>query len=147
MFSLVFTSTVTFATASVQFKVGGDKGWTKPTETTLNLTMNGPPGTLSRWGFSLVANPTFKFKDGETVFEFDRYGFLLLHQWGEWSLQSWSETDRSSMVHPAAAISSPQPAPSPMEDDGSGDDGDDWDSIWGPPPHNRPSNRRSHLIS
>ena len=36
------------------------------------------------------------------------------------------------MVHPV--ISSPQPAPPPKED--GSDDGDGWDSFWGPPPQN-----------
>ncbi|MBA0783497.1 hypothetical protein Gotri_001202 [Gossypium trilobum] len=124
LFSVVFISMATLAIASFQFRVGGEGGWTKPT--------GNEPETYNEWasrnrfhvGDSLyfrysndsvlvvnhtsytncsVSNPILKFKDGDTVFEFD---------------------------------SSPQPAQSPMEDGGSNDEGDGWDSIWGPPPHN-----------
>ncbi|KAE8733523.1 putative Polygalacturonase non-catalytic subunit AroGP3 precursor [Hibiscus syriacus] len=157
MFSLVFISTVAVATASVQFKVGGDKGWTKP------IGNNSEP--YNEWasrnrfhvGDSLyfkynidsvlvvnrtsytdcsVANPTFKFKDGETVFEFDRYGLFYFISGESGHCKAGQKLIVRVMVHPAAAISSPQPAQSPMEDDGSNDNGDGWASIWGPPPHN-----------
>ncbi|GMJ11574.1 early nodulin-like protein 14 [Hibiscus trionum] len=155
--SLVFISTVTIATASFQFKVGGDKGWTKPTGNDSEPYNKWASRNRFHVGDSLyfkynndsvlvvnrtsytdcsVSNPTFEFRDGETVFEFDRYGFFYFISGERGHCKAGQKLIVRVMVHPAAEIGSPQQAPSPMEDGGSDDDGDGWDSIWGPPPHN-----------
>ncbi|MBA0668283.1 hypothetical protein Goklo_001214 [Gossypium klotzschianum] len=155
LFSVVFISMATLAIASFQFRVGGEGGWTKPT--------GNEPETYNEWasrnrfhvGDSLyfrysndsvlvvnhtsytncsVLNPILKFKDGDTVFEFDRYGFFYFISGERGHCKAGQKLIIRVMVHPA--MSSPQPAQSPMEDGGSNDDGDGWDSIWGPPPHN-----------
>ncbi|XP_038998172.1 mavicyanin-like [Hibiscus syriacus] len=156
LFFLVFVS-VTVATASFQFKVGGDKGWTKPRA---RLT-TGKSETYNEWasrnrfhvGDSLyfeynndsvlvvdstsytncnVADPIFKLKDGERVFVFDRYGFFYFISGELGHCQAGQKLIVRVRVHPVASISSPRPAPSPMENDY----GDGWDSFWGAQPQN-----------
>ncbi|KAE8706563.1 putative L-type lectin-domain containing receptor kinase S.7 [Hibiscus syriacus] len=182
--SKVFVS-VTVATASFQFKVGGDKGWTKPRARLSQhkvrygagpqkikdlqqpshgfgqkqlenpkLTTNGPPGTAFTLGIHFVdfeynndsvlvvdstsytncnvADPIFKLKDGERVFVFDRYGFFYFISGELGHCQAGQKLIVRVRVHPVASISSPRPAPSPMENDY----GDGWDSFWGAQPQN-----------
>ena len=79
-----------------------------------------------------VSNPIFKFKDGDTVFQFDRYGYFYFISGERGHCKAGQKLIVRVMVHPV--ISSPQPAPPPKED--GSDDGDGWDSFWGPPPQN-----------
>ncbi|XP_039027622.1 early nodulin-like protein 1 [Hibiscus syriacus] len=151
--TLVFISMVTVATASFQFKVGGDKGWTKPTGNESETYNGWASRNRFHVGDSLyfeynndsmlvvdhisytncnVGDPIFKLKDGKRVFVFDRYGFFYFISGERGHCQAGQKLIVRVMVHPAAAISSPRLAPSPMEDD----DGEGWDSFWGPQPHN-----------
>lgn len=178
LFSAVFISMATLATASFQFRVGGESGWTKPTGNESETYNEWASRNRFHVGDSLckftirtyiyryiillmfacmlldfkysndsvlvvnhtsytncsVSNPIFMFKDGDTVFEFDRYGFFYFISGERGHCKAGQKLIIRVMVHPA--MSSPQPALSPMEDGGSGDNGDGWDSIWGPPPHN-----------
>ncbi|XVF70903.1 hypothetical protein PTKIN_Ptkin11bG0199800 [Pterospermum kingtungense] len=159
LFSLVLIFMFMVITAaSFQFKVGGDKGWTKPTGNESETYNEWATRNRFHVGDSLyfkykndsvlvvnhtsytkcsVSNPIFKFKDGDTVFQFDRYGFFYFISGKRGHCKAGQKLIVRVMVHPAI-FSSPQPAPSPKED-GSSDDGGDqggWDSFWGPPPAN-----------
>ncbi|XVE96688.1 hypothetical protein REPUB_Repub02eG0244200 [Reevesia pubescens] len=153
LFSLVLISMVAFAAASFQFRVGGERGWTKPTGNESETYNEWASRNRFHVGDSLyfkyindsvmvvnhtsytkcsVTNPIFKFEDGDTVFEFDRYGFFYFISGERGHCEAGQKLIVRVMVHPA--ISSPQPAPSPKED--GSDDGDGWNSFWGPPPQN-----------
>lgn len=82
-----------------------------------------------------VSNPVFKFKDGDTIFQFDRYGFFYFISGKHGHCKAGQKLIVRVMVHPAAISSpTPQPAPSPSPD--HEDDQGGWDSFWGPPPPN-----------
>ncbi|XWS11364.1 hypothetical protein CRYUN_Cryun38cG0077800 [Craigia yunnanensis] len=153
LFSPVLISMLAVAAASFQFKVGGERGWTKPTGNESETYNEWATRNRFHVGDSLyfkynndsvlvvnhtsytkcsVSNPIFKFKDGDTVFQFDRYGFFYFISGERGHCKAGQKLIVRVMVHPA--ISSPQPAPSPKED--GSDDGGGWDSFWGPPPQN-----------
>ncbi|XVE80550.1 hypothetical protein DITRI_Ditri14bG0149100 [Diplodiscus trichospermus] len=155
MFSLVLISMVMVAVASFQFKVGGERGWTKPTGNESETYNEWATRNRFHVGDSLyfkynndsvmvvnhtsytnctVSDPIFKFEDGDTVFQFDRYGFFYFISGKHGHCKAGQRLIVRVMVHPAISCS-PQPAPSPTEDR-SDDSRDDWDSIWGPPPQN-----------
>ncbi|XP_017979630.1 PREDICTED: early nodulin-like protein 1 [Theobroma cacao] len=81
-----------------------------------------------------VSNPISKFEDGNTGFQFGRYGFFYFISGERGHCKAGQKLVVRVMVHPA--ISSPQPAPSPHGDDVSDHDGGAWDSFLGPPPQN-----------
>ncbi|KAK6230088.1 hypothetical protein QUC31_001606 [Theobroma cacao] len=155
LFSLVLVFVVMVAATSFEFKVGGEGGWRKPTGNESETYNEWATRNRFHVGDSLhfkynndsvlvvnktsytkcsVSNPIFKFEDGDTVFQFDRYGFFYFISGERGHCKAGQKLIVRVMVHPA--ISSPQPAPSPNGDDGSDHDGGGWDSFWGPPPQN-----------
>ncbi|OMO83756.1 Plastocyanin-like protein [Corchorus capsularis] len=157
LFSLLLMFMVmVVAAASFQFNVGGrERGWIKPTGNESETYNEWAARNRFHVGDSLyfkyendsvlvvnktsyskcsVSNPIFKFEDGETVFQFHRYGFFYFISGERGHCKAGQRLIVRVMVHPAATPS-PEPAPSP-QGDGSGNEGGGWDSFWGPPPPN-----------
>ncbi|OMP04231.1 Plastocyanin-like protein [Corchorus olitorius] len=148
---------VVAAAASFQFNVGGrERGWIKPTGNESETYNEWAARNRFHVGDSLyfkyendsvlvvnktsyskcsVSNPIFKFEDGETVFQFDRYGFFYFISGERGHCKAGQRLIVRVMVHPATTSPEPAPAPSP-QGDGSGNEGGGWDSFWGPPPPN-----------
>ncbi|XP_022717981.1 mavicyanin-like [Durio zibethinus] len=155
LFSLVWISMVAVAAASLQFRVGGKRGWTKPTGNESETYNEWATRNRFHVGDSLYfkysndsvlvvnhtsytncseSNPIIKFNDGDTVFQFDRYGFFYFISGEHDHCIAGQKLIVRVMVHPA--ISSPQPAPLPSPKEDGSDEGDDWGPFWGPPPQN-----------
>ncbi|GLU21463.1 hypothetical protein SLE2022_376010 [Rubroshorea leprosula] len=152
-FCLILISMVSVFASSFQFNVGGKNGWTKPTgNETQNYNdwasrerfhigdslyfkySNDSVLVVSKTSYKKcsVSNPIFKFEDGETVFQFDRFGFFYFISGQPGHCRAGQMLIVRVMVHPA--VNAPQSAPSPEGSDS--EEGDGWDSFWGPPSMN-----------
>ncbi|XVE50852.1 hypothetical protein DITRI_Ditri01bG0197300 [Diplodiscus trichospermus] len=152
LFSMVLISMLVVDATSFQFKVGGKKGWTKPTgneSETYNewaamnrfhvrdslyfKYKNDSVLVVNRTSYKncSVSDPIFKFEDGDTVFQCDRYGFFYFISGEPGHCRAGQRLIVRVIVQ--SAISSPQPAPSPGEG-GSDDGGDGWDDSFSRPP-------------
>ncbi|XP_038688620.1 early nodulin-like protein 1 [Tripterygium wilfordii] len=149
---LILVSGFASSVSSFQFQVGGEQGWTKPnknqTETyndwaTMNRFHVGDSLYFkykndsvlvvnhTSYNDCIVSNPITKYEDGETVIEFNRYGFFYFISGNPGHCKAGQKLVIRVMVHPAAAAMAPEPAAqSPGSDGGDGS----WDSFnWGPP--------------
>ncbi|KAL7217250.1 hypothetical protein ACSBR1_029040 [Camellia fascicularis] len=159
LFFIISISMVLLLVSSHRFEVGGDRGWSKSTgndsETYFNhwASMNrfhvGDTVYFKYQNDSVLvvkepdyencttSNPISKFEDGNTVFEFDRFGFIYFISGQPGHCKSGQKLIVRVMVHPEAE--SPQNAPPPDDKAGGGSGsggghGGSWSSdVFGPP--------------
>ncbi|XP_042496405.1 early nodulin-like protein 2 [Macadamia integrifolia] len=132
-FAILFLTTVaTVSVSAVEFYVGGNRGWVKPTGTETETYEEWANQNRFHVGDSLyfkyqndsvlmvnykdykncdVSNPISKFNDGETVYRFDRYGFFYFISGEPGHCKSGQRLDIRVMVHPRIEPTGSAPSP------------------------------------
>ncbi|XP_019194678.1 PREDICTED: early nodulin-like protein 1 [Ipomoea nil] len=155
--TLLLTSMASVPVSSLQFEVGGNNGWAKPTGNESETYNEWAIQNRFRIGDTLyfkynddsvlevsyddytncdASNPIVKFDNGETVFEFRRSGLFFFIS----GRRGHCEAGQKLIVrvlHPSEVVSAAGPAASPAPAPG----GDEWDphNLGPPPRHNSTS--------
>ncbi|XP_021740720.1 stellacyanin-like [Chenopodium quinoa] len=161
IFAVLFVSLTVFHVSCFQLQVGGDSGWVKPDgsefETynewaeqhrfhigdTINFKYKKDSVLLverADYENCDVSNPILKFDDGDTVFEFDRSGFVYFISGEPDHCLAGQKMIIRVMVQAAAhqpTAAAPAPAPSAEGPTVGRDGGDGFiTDSWGPTPTN-----------
>ncbi|KAF8391682.1 hypothetical protein HHK36_023991 [Tetracentron sinense] len=151
--SLLFINLTVIYVSAYRFRVGGDRGWIKPTRNDTETYDEWATSNRFHVGDSIyfkykkdsvlvvnytnymncvLSDPNSKFKDGDTEYHFDRYGFFYFISGEPGHCKSGQKLVIRVMVQ-SGIEPPPRSAPPPGKSDGGSGDGDESSFEWGPP--------------